>query len=622
MYRATSCQRLVLPSLALASLLFIAAQAAFSQAGTGTIRVTTTGSDFTGCGSAATPCETPNFAVNQAEPAGDVVKVAAGTYSTTATCSGEPAVLCMLNDHGTIQGGFSGGDWDNPNPSANPTVFDGLDSARVVRVQDGGPALPNTASLTLEGVTLTRGFREGAASGTDTEVNAFGGCVDAVNAPLFFTDVVISDCHARGGGTSGSDHGGAGAGGGIALRGFAENIQTSIFERVRFEDNLVEGGSRTDGGNVRGGYAQGGGIFIFRATLQGIDITFVNNRAEAGDASSAIGIAGGQRADAQGAAINVNVGGNATLTGVVSTGNQCLGGDASNSGGFGGGAFGPALYAELGALTVTDFDARENSSLGGAAESGGLGAGGAFMTTSSTVELHRGVFVNNESRGGPGTSNAGSAGGGAVYLANTQNFEMSNLIVGSNVADEGTTGAVPGGGGGGFFLQNSSGTLDHITLAGNSIGTVMQGEAMVLIGGSSATLAYSIVSDHSGTGNGRALYTQPGNTLTLEDGIFSANSQDTNNGEGSSGTFIGLGTMTSETSVDYVDPGSPDFDYHILSSSPAIDAATGSTETLDVDGDTRTNPDTGADELNALPDEIFSDGFESGNTSAWSSTVG
>jgi len=106
--------------------------------------------------------------------------------------------------------------------------------------------------------------------------------------------------------------------------------------------------------------------------------------------------------------------------------------------------------------------------------------------------------------------------------------------------------------------------------------------------------------------------------------FFAANSQDSNNGEASSGTFIGLGTMSSAADVDYISPGSPNFDYHLLPTSPAIDEASGSSEPFDVDGESRTDPDIGADEQNepVVGDAIFADGFESGNTNAWSQTVG
>jgi hypothetical protein len=66
--------------------------------------------------------------------------------------------------------------------------------------------------------------------------------------------------------------------------------------------------------------------------------------------------------------------------------------------------------------------------------------------------------------------------------------------------------------------------------------------------------------------------------------------------------------------------------YHIRESSPARDAGVDLGVLLDMDGEVRPSPDTGvpdlgADEWSMLYESIFLDGFESGDTSAWSSTV-
>jgi hypothetical protein len=68
--------------------------------------------------------------------------------------------------------------------------------------------------------------------------------------------------------------------------------------------------------------------------------------------------------------------------------------------------------------------------------------------------------------------------------------------------------------------------------------------------------------------------------------------------------------------VGFVSAGAPDFNYHILESSPLIDLATSSAENMDVDNESRSGlRDVGADEF---AQTIFSDGFEGGNTVAWS----
>ena len=48
----------------------------------------------------------------------------------------------------------------------------------------------------------------------------------------------------------------------------------------------------------------------------------------------------------------------------------------------------------------------------------------------------------------------------------------------------------------------------------------------------------------------------------------------------------------------FVAPGSPDYDYHLSDTSPALDQATGSGETVDRDGTNRTDtPDLGSYEV-------------------------
>ena len=595
-----------------------AAVSAFAQSGTGLIRVSTTGFDSGACGSDVSPCRTVQQAIDNTV-ASDVILVSQGTYTGTTSCLGSPVVVCVINKHVTIRGGFPTGSWSAPTPTLTPTVLDGLNANRVALVQDPTVGGASDASFSAEGVTISRGFVEGAASGNDGQITVFGAGINATNCPVFLTDVVLSQNRALGGGSAGSqpdDHGGAGAGGGIALLGTTE---TSILTRVRFEGNIAEGGIRNDSGAVRGGYGQGGGIFVYSSPLNGYDLEFVNNEARAGDASSALGSdSGGEEGDAQGAGICAQVGSTVTIEGMTATGNMALGGDSSSgSGSLGGGAFGAVLFAEFATLTVRDFVMTSNESLGGSGFTGGLGAGGAVMTSASTFTADRGFLIDNLAKGGSGASVAGSAGGGGLYLAGST-IQVINTIVADNVVDQGDTGSDVGGGGGGFFFQGSSGSVTHGTVASNELGsTSLTGQGAVLIFGGVGSIIsfdYTIVADHD-NGSAPAVYVQPSNTATFATGLFANNTTDTGGG----GTITGLGTMQSALAAGFVSPGSPNFDYHILPISPALDAAVGSTTLLDIDRQDRITPDIGADEVYSL---IFADGFESGSTSAWSVSQG
>ena len=127
---------------------------------------------------------------------------------------------------------------------------------------------------------------------------------------------------------------------------------------------------------------------------------------------------------------------------------------------------------------------------------------------------------------------------------------------------------------------------------------------------------FGIISDHViPGGNPEAVRVNDGSSLTFNGGLLANNEIETSG----PGTVNGLATMDTESSVGYVSPGSPDFNYHLQAISPAIDGALGSLTVYDIDGELRDAfPDYGADEFIS---SLFSDGFESGNSAAWSSTV-
>jgi hypothetical protein len=109
------------------------------------------------------------------------------------------------------------------------------------------------------------------------------------------------------------------------------------------------------------------------------------------------------------------------------------------------------------------------------------------------------------------------------------------------------------------------------------------------------------------------------------DGVFSYNLTNMNilaNRDSAAGTLTG--NLTNAAQSWFVDPSSGDL--HLAAAAvQAIDQAMSTPEvTDDFDGHPRpvgANPDVGADEFSSVG-PLFADGFESGSTSAWSSSVG
>jgi hypothetical protein len=586
-----------------------------AQVGTGTFRVDgVSGTNSAGCGDEQLPCQSIQQAVNLASD-GDAIKVAAGTYTYDASlnlnCLNFTAVVCVKNKHLSIFGGFGGGDWQNPDPVTNLTVIDGEDTNQGVHVR-------LDASLVLEGFTVTKGRNQGAAN-----ESAFGGGLASYNAQVELRDLIFSNNYAIGGDTNQNARGGGGIGGGVMLHTAAG---VSVLERVVFDGNHAESG---DGVEV-GGWAIGGGLYTYQCEVSLSDVTFTNNMAIAGS-TTGDGIDNGLLADAQGGAVAFHQGTTATVNGLTSIGNTSIGGDAPN--GSAGGGYGAGVYCEKAtSVTLNDIEVRDNLSRGGDGDTGGLGAGGGIFDGTTPITINRAQIIANQALGGAGTTKQGSAGGGGIYFNVPASASpvaaavVTNAIVADNLAQLGA-GSGAAGGGGGFFFSRVDGVLSHCTFARNQLGaTPMEGLAISLVTQGSDSvevdISYTIIADHSGINAGTpALKVQELSTANLNQGLFANNDLDTNDGLFGAGTITGLGTMISASSAGFFSPGDPDYDYHIVYSSPAKDEATGSTMTVDFESQVRDDgtPDIGADEEG--PTAIFADGFESGNTSAWSFAV-
>ncbi|RLC60628.1 MAG: hypothetical protein DRI80_10605, partial [Chloroflexota bacterium] len=150
-----------------------------AQAGTGVIRVDgATGTDAPGCGSAASPCRTVQYAVDQAQP-GEEIRVATGVYTgvqARPVISGYPnpptsrlvTQVVYISKTVTIRGGYTTTNWTTPNPVSYPTTLDAEGLGRVM-------VIAGEISPTVEGLRLTGGKAAGLGGDPWTGWDGGGG---------------------------------------------------------------------------------------------------------------------------------------------------------------------------------------------------------------------------------------------------------------------------------------------------------------------------------------------------------------------------------------------------------------------------------------------------------------
>jgi hypothetical protein len=580
------------------------------------IRVATSGNDIASCGSDTSPCKTIQYAINKSQ-SGDIIKVASGTY--TYNSSSDPcsflitrAVACFQEKHITILGGYTTGDWVTANHTQNLTVIDGQNTWRGIAIFGNN----GTASLQMEGFTIQNGLAQGIPSENDYVSYAFGGGIFAQGGTVAVKDIKFMNNRAIGAST-GQSYGGGGSGGGVAV--IYSGTANSTLENIIFENNQALGGS----GAERGGVALGGGLYTNNAKLFGKNLTFTNNKAQAGN-SQGSGAVGYLRADALGGGAQFQANSEIQISNFTATGNMAKGGNAgSSSGAIGGGAFGGAFHAEMASVNLTDSIIKDNTAIGGQATIGGCSFGGGFLTDSSNATLERTRVIANAAISGGSTigGDTGGLGGGGGYvtywdssLVAQPTVKIVNCIFAKNRLQVGTPGRYTGGGGGGLTIQSVPADIIHSTFAENYfVGNILEGQAILVLGlyGTNGTPAsvnmyYTIISDHiNASSNSCALEVVQNSSANLYRGMFANNTNNTNsNGKPvPPGSFTGLSSMFSASSIKYVSPGSPNFDYHLQATSPAKDQATGVylglVAALDIDGQQRpygSAPDIGADE--------------------------
>jgi len=479
---------------------------------------------------------------------GTWILVAEGTYhydpadSLPSPCYSEAIaapVVCILNKQLDILGGYTTSNWQSPDPVAHETIIDGQNQYRGVLLQRTNPADP-PASLRMENFTIQNCRAQGRSNQTGYASYAFGAGMLVDASPVVFRHLIFQHNVAIGGDNTNSEFGGAGSGGGLALRA----VPTGLMEHITLDDNQAFGGA----GTKRGGYAAGGGLFTYRSTVWGSYITITNNTARAGNSSGSGKSSDGERADAQGGGAAIKGGSYVPFQFVTISDNQAFGGNATT---YGGGAFGGGMTVEaetFGAtMTMFDADVRGNAAFGGHAANGWMAAGGGIDAAGAGLWLERVTIVDNSVVGGNGSAgDAGSAAGGGLHLARFQadstHVSIVNCVVADNYVAQGTSGQLIGAGGGGIWLQGVDADIVHTTVAGNDFGSpVMQGQAIILLNQSApptvAHIYYSIIADHTDAEGVAALHVQANNTAYLERTLWAGNDEDTNAGWSGAGTI-------------------------------------------------------------------------------------
>ncbi len=489
---------------------------------------------------------TPQEAIDAVDDAGDLIKVAAGTYSTLNTAGGL-SQIAMISKSVTIRGGFTASDWQSYDQEANVVTLDAGRGGRGLFISGDG------IRVTLEGLAVTGGSAVGL--GGDGVKNNGGGLFIVDTNPNDWrtpNTLNLKDCHFYDN-TAGDTHG---SGGGI----YDAYTATVNLTNCIIEDNVatdsgngqgggaaLNNGTKTLSGNTirnnragdTAGYSHGGGVYTWHAEL-----TLEENV-----------IAGNQAGGDGGGACFEHIGD--FPHSVVLTDNVF---DSNAAGRYGGGLALLNSHQQPG-LTMEHNDIRGNTS-------GSLG-GGMYLYKSDLV------LNGNQVRG-----NEASGYGGGMWLG----LCFGNID--NTIASDNTT-AFDGAG---LNLWRGAPTFRHTTFANNG------GDSTACIRAEDSGVVFenSILSGSNVGVN--TVWSISSTSTTLVNTLW----------EGATTRFVEPARVGDIGSFDgvaaFADAGNADVylrDYHILADSDAIDAA--SVSDLVSDWDYQVRPmgaysDLGADE--------------------------
>jgi parallel beta-helix repeat protein len=271
-------------------------QVALAQSGTGVIRVATTGSDTPGCGSQTTPCQTVQYAVDQAQ-VDEEVRVASGLYTgvqgrpAPAGYSGPTVItqVVYISKAVTIRGGYTTAFTDPPDPETNPTTLDAQGQGRVIFIT-------GDISPTIEGLRIT-GSDAAGLRGPPWGDDAGGGMYVISATATINNNRVFSNTAEFGGGlylessaatfsgnTVGSNTAEGGGGGGLCLYHSDATLSgNTVISNTAYGGGglgLFNSTPTLSGNTVSGNTADsGGGLYLVASTATLSGNTVISNTA-------------------------------------------------------------------------------------------------------------------------------------------------------------------------------------------------------------------------------------------------------------------------------------------------------------------------------------------------------
>ena len=308
----------------------------------------------------------------------------------------------------------------------------------------GGGILSDNASLKLTNVEVLNN----AAEGSDFIRNARGGGVYVNTGTLELNSSAID------GNAATAANGNLGETGGFALGGGLFIWQsTATINATSISNNDAAGGDGSDGLNTfqsqPGGSALGGGVYAFGSTLSVDSATVSGNSATGaagGDGRTGVTDTGSAAGRASGGGLYVS-GGTAAISATTIDNNLVTGGEGGQGGdGFGGGdggAGGPALGGGLWTDISVDLT---NSTISGNATDGGVGGLGQAGGTNGANGAAVGGGFSDE--GGSSllnvtiTENTSETGAGLAATGTS----INNTIIAQNVDDKDVSGNLSGTG--------------------------------------------------------------------------------------------------------------------------------------------------------------------------------